>query len=86
LPRRQFPIAELRRVLTQPSTRGELHDRVIGLALGHMRQQRATWMVVLGGLVLPGLRCRAEHLRVCDDQRCVELRVIARQMPQPLDA
>ena len=62
LPCRQIPVTELRCLLTQPSASDQLHDRVIEAVLERIPQQRATRVAVLGGLVLPGLRCQAGYL------------------------
>lgn len=68
LPHRQIPIVELRSILTRPTTTSDLQDDVIELVLDRMQDQRATWIVVLGGLLLPGLRRLRDQL-ITSDQR-----------------
>jgi len=67
LPCRQIPILELRWILTRPSAASDLQGQVIEAVLGGMRQQPATWVVVLGGLLLPALRCLAQQIAVSRD-------------------
>jgi hypothetical protein len=70
LPYRQIPILEVRRIVTRPTTASDLQDHIVSEVLGRLSQQPATWVVVLGGLLLPALRCRASDLLACDPRRC----------------
>jgi hypothetical protein len=56
VPRRQVPIVDLRWIVTRPTASSDLHDRVIKVVPGRIRQHRAAWVAVLGGLVLRGPR------------------------------
>jgi hypothetical protein len=81
VPCRQVPIAELRAIVTRPTASSDLQQRVIEAVLDCMAQQPATWVVVLGGLLLPALRCLADRMTASGDQRLgieVEAELLAR--------
>jgi hypothetical protein len=73
LPRRQISILELRVLVTAPAASGDLQRTVIGAVLDRIHRQRATWVVVLGGLLLPGLQCLAEQLTISAQRRADEI-------------
>ena len=70
---RQIPIPELRALVTAPDASSGLQHQVIDIVLDLMRHQRATWVVVLGGLLLPGLRRLADQLTAADQRRTDEV-------------
>ncbi len=73
LPCRQIPIVELRSILTAPTASSDLQHHLIGAVLCRMHQHPATWVVVLGGLLLPGLRCVADQMTALDQRPASEV-------------
>lgn len=61
LPTRQIPISELRSIVVDPAAATDLQERIIQAVIDRLQQERDSWVVVLGGLLLPGLRRLADE-------------------------
>ena len=68
VPARQFPIGELRSIVVDPGASQDLKAAIIETVVSHLRQERATWVVVLGGLLLPAMRRLADQIPPCRGQ------------------
>jgi hypothetical protein len=68
LPARQIPIGELRSIVVHPTASPDLQGKIIEVVIGHLQQERDLWVVVLGGLLLPGMRRLAEQLLVSGER------------------
>ena len=63
-PARQIPLSELRSIALHPAASPDLQGRVLDVVIAGLQQERATWIVVLGGILLPSMRCLAERIAV----------------------
>jgi hypothetical protein len=61
LPARPIPIGELRAIVWHPATSPDLQARIIQAVVDQLRSEDAAWIVVLAGLLLPGMQCLATH-------------------------
>lgn len=68
LPARQIPINELRSIVVHPTASHDLQSSIVDAVIGRLEQQRDPWVVVLGGLLLPGMRRLAEQLLVSGER------------------
>jgi len=63
-PARPIPISELRAIALHPAATHDLQSAILEVVIAGLPQDPATWSVVLGGILLPGMRCLAERLTV----------------------
>jgi hypothetical protein len=75
-PDRPIPIGELRAIVLHPAASDDLRSSVLDEVIAGLPQDPATWIVVLGGILLPSMRCLAERL-AADGYRGSRLRVEA---------
>jgi hypothetical protein len=64
VPDRPIPISELRAIALHPAATHDLQSAILEVIIDGLPQDPATWIVVLGGILLPGMRCLAERLAV----------------------
>jgi hypothetical protein len=67
-PARQIPISELRSIALHPATSPDLQDTVLDTVIAGLQQEPATWIVVLGGILLPSMRCLAERTAIASGE------------------
>jgi hypothetical protein len=68
-PARQIPISELRSIALHPATSRDLQGTVLDAVIAGLHQEEpATWIVVLGGILLPSMRRLAERTAVGSGQ------------------
>jgi hypothetical protein len=61
-PARPIPIDELPAIALHPAATHDLQSAILNVVIAGLRQDPATWAVVLGGILLPSMRCLAERL------------------------
>lgn len=67
-PARPIPIGELRSIALHPAASHQLRDSVLDVVIASLQQpDRATWVVVLGGILLPAMRRLAHQITVASD-------------------
>jgi hypothetical protein len=64
----RIPISELRSLVLDPQTPRELRRGIIDAVIDRLQHQRDPWVVVLGGLLLPGMRRLAGQVELASSQ------------------
>lgn len=73
LPPEPLSAGELRRILLDPSTGYETRDAILGWLVGRAQSDGGRWIVVVIGMLLPGLRSKTDCLAKWCPSRAGEL-------------
>jgi hypothetical protein len=76
-PARQIPASELRSIALHPAASRDLQGTVLDAVIAGLQQEPATWTVVLGGILLPSMRCLAERISIGADGQMSMLEIEA---------
>jgi hypothetical protein len=76
-PARQIPASKLRSLALHPAATPNLQDAVLDAVITRLQHDQATWIVVLGGILLPSMRCLAERISIGADGQMSMLEIEA---------